>query len=469
MKVNRIISLFLAIILCCSALIISAHAVDPGIQGQSCISLDAGKSLAGSEQLLETAKAAVLYCIDSDTMVYSWNPDERLDPSGMNKILTALLAIELGNLDDQVTVTRSALSSVEEGAVSAGLKDGEVLTLRDLLYCMMVGSANDAAAVIAEHISGGQPRFLLEMNKYAKKLGCTNTSFLNPSGLSQEGQYTSARDLAKITAEAIKHEEFMELFSATEYIVPATEKSDERKLITTNYMISDVVNQDYYDLRITGGKTGALDTNDRSFVSTAEDEGLHYLAVVMSAGKEKTTGEKDKSKYLNFRETAVLLDYGFDNYSMCQLLDADVVMDQFQVADGENNLAVTSAETIVSLMPNEMFREQLSYRCIPAADLSAPVNEGDVVGSIQLWYDDLCVAQCDLSAMFDVKKAGTDNIPIQPTAKQNNGIWKTLLTVLIVVVISITVIVFVVLISMRIINTRKGRRRKLKRTARRGR
>ena len=227
MKLLHICSFLLLIALICN--FSCAYAVPAG---DSCISLDAPSALAGNSQLLPTAQSVVLYAQDSDTMVYSWNPDLRLDPSGMNKIMTALIAVEAKNLDMMVTVTSTALNSVKIGAMSAGLKSGEVLSLKDLLYLMMVGSANDAAAVIAEGISGSQAAFVALMNQRAQELGCTNTIFLNPTGLSADGQFSTARDLAKITATALEIEEFVEIFSTVEYTVAPTSASAERKVVT---------------------------------------------------------------------------------------------------------------------------------------------------------------------------------------------------------------------------------------------
>ena len=153
-----------------------------------CLTLDATEDLSPDEKILDTAKAALLYEMDTQTLVYAWNADERLDPSGMNKIMTALLALENTNPDMVVTVTRSALNSVAIGSVSAGLKRDEEITMRDLLYCMIVGSANDAAAVIAEYVGSSQEQFVEMMNQRAVELGCENTNFLNPSGISKDGQ-----------------------------------------------------------------------------------------------------------------------------------------------------------------------------------------------------------------------------------------------------------------------------------------
>ena len=137
-----------------------------------CISLQAQKPLAGSEKLLDSAKAVILYELGSNTMVYSYNPDTHVDPSGMNKIMTALLALEKSDPQAVATVSRKALDSVPIGSVSAGLKRYEEIKIIDLIYCMMVSSANDAAAVIAEHVGGDQETFVAMMNQRAMELGC---------------------------------------------------------------------------------------------------------------------------------------------------------------------------------------------------------------------------------------------------------------------------------------------------------
>lgn len=455
---------FFLLLLCVLLLGAQLQPVNASVE-ESCVTLDAGRSLAGSTQLLPTAKAAVLYFPETDTMVYSWQPDERLDPSGMNKIMTALLALENGNLDAVVTVTANALNTVEPGAMSAGLKAGEQMTLRDLLYCMMVGSANDAAAVIAEHISGNQGAFVTLMNLRAKELGCQNTCFMNPSGLSQEGQYTTARDLAKITAYALKLDDFVTLFSAAEYTVPATDHSEARIIHTTNYMMSDASVKDQLDKRVTGGKTGALTTRDRSLICTAEKDGLRFLSVVMSAQSKLTSTGLSVSKFGNFEETGVLLDHAFSKYGVRQLLTAGLVMDRFRVAGGENDLAVTSASTVSALMPKEMSSEQLEYRCVGLDGVAVPVERGAVVGSVQLWYDSICVAQGDLIAMHPVQEEGASYLFLEPQADPSARVWKEALFVIVWVILGIVVLIVAALVVLRAVNIFKSKRRKAKRSA----
>lgn len=430
----------------------------------SCLTLDAGKCLAGNQRFLSSAKAALLYCPESDTMVYSWQPDLQLDPSGMNKIMTALLALEQGDLDAVVEVTSKALNTVEVGAMSVGLKAGEKLTLRDLLYCMMVGSANDAAAVIAEHIAINEGAFVSLMNERARQLGCTDTCFLNPTGLSMEGQYTTARDLAKITAAALKMEAFVELFSAAEYTVPATELSEERQLKTTNYMLSNAGNRDYLDTRVTGGKTGALSAKDRSLISTAEKDGLRYLCIVMSAQSTLSSSGTSVTKFGNFVETKALLDHGFSNYSSRQLLTADMVLEQFPVSGGENDLTVTTDASFVTLMPNEMDSQKLVYKCTLDSTLYAPIAKGDVVGTVELWYDTTCVAQGDLSALHAVREAGTVRTYLAPQANPSVRVWKRVLSVTAIVLVSILVLAVMLLVGLRFVNIYKMRKHKARRS-----
>ena len=433
----------------CTSFAVSAVSEDAITNG--CLTLDAGTSLAGNEQILPTAAAAILYAPQYDTMVYSWQPDVRMDPSGMNKLMTCLIALEQGNPDALVSVTYNALSSVETGALTAGLKVGEVLSLRDLLYCMMVGSANDAAAVIAEHIAGSQAAFVAQMNTRAAALGCTNTYFVNATGLSHEGQYTSARDLAKITVEAMQQELFTELFSAKEYTVPATDKSAERSMHTTNYMMSDLKIRDHLDTRITGGKTGALSTSDRSLISTAEKGGLQYLCIVMSAQSKLTADGMSVVQFGNFEETKMLLNHGYTNYSERQLLmGGDTVMAQFLVTGGENDLAVAPGKSVTALMPTDMSVTEISYRAVEASGgISAPVEAGDVVGAVELWYGSMCVAKSDLIAMHPVKQAGTSAQVMQPQANPSVIAAKKVLATIGIVVVVLVMLLLLVMVAIR--------------------
>lgn len=370
------------------------------------VGLDAQIPVGGTEQLLETAKAAILYELTGDTMVYAWNPDEAVDPSGMNKLLTALIALENCDPQEMVTVSRTVVQSAALiGSVSANLKVGEEIKLLDLLYCMMVGSANDAAVVIAEHISGTEEAFVELMNRRAAELGCENTMFVNASGLPQQGQYTTARDLAKITVTALQNELFAAMFNAVDYTVPETNKVKERRVVTTNYLMSTEKVKNQYDSRVTGGKTGALSTTDRSIICTAENSGKRYLVVLMSARGTVTADGLSVKTFGSFEETRALLDYGFQQFSYRQVLQAGQVLGQFEVAGGENAAYAGPSADLYSALPVEVAPEQISFRCVLDRQLSAPMDAGEVIGTAEVWYQDICVGYTQLQLLHPVRAA----------------------------------------------------------------
>lgn len=467
MKKIRAIALVLAVaLLCCLPVSVFAQEepkAPAAVQG--CVTLDGTKPLKNDGQLLDTAKAVILYELTSNTLVYAWNPDTHLDPSGMNKIMTAMLAIELGDPEAVVTVTKTALDSVAIGSVSAGLKVGEEIKLRDLLYCMMVGSANDAAAVIAEYIGGTQAGFVGMMNERAMELGCENTLFMNPNGLSHEKQYSTARDLAKITYAALESELFVELFSAIKYSVPATNKSEERQVVTTNHLMSKETVRNQFDERVTGGKTGALSTTDRSLISTAESGDQKYLAVVMSAKGTVTANGLSVKTFGNFEETRALLDHGFENYSRRQLLHTDQVMEQFAVAGGENDVIAHPAAAVEVILPNDAAILDISYRCnVSDAGLTAPLKKGNVIGTVEVWFRGICVGSSDLIAMYDVNEPGVYNVALQPTGGEGeSGLLVTILLIIGIVLLGLLILAAIVLLTVRTINRWRWQRRAVKR------
>ena len=426
-----------------------------------CVTLDATVSLKGSEKLLDTAKGVILYELDSKTLIYSWNPDQRLDPSGMNKLMTALLALEMGDPDAVVTVSKSALDSVAIGSVSAGLKAGEEITLRDLLYCMMVGSANDAAAVIAEHIGTSQATFVGLMNQRAKELGCENTQFMNANGLSHEEQYTTARDLAKITEAALQNEIFVELFSAEKYTVPATNKSEAREVVTTNYLMSTETVRNQFDERVTGGKTGALSTTDRSLICTAENGGKRFLAVVMSAQGTVTANGLSVKTFGSLEETRALLDHGFDQYSIRQVLQKKQVMDQFQVTGGENDVIGCPANNIIVSLPVDAVPVDVTYKCVPVGEaLTAPIAKGQVIGTVEVWFRNICVGQCDMIAMYGVDQPGVNNISLTPSADEEaNHALRNWLFIGGAVVLGLIAVAGIALLILRLVRQSQLKRR----------
>ena len=356
-----------------------------------------------TENYMGTASAVLLYELNTQTLVYAHNPDLSVNPSGLVKLLTVLIVLEEGNLDDVVTVKRSTLNSVGAGAVSAGLKAGEEITLRDLVYCVMVSSANDAAAVIAEHVAGSQAAFIEKMNARAATLGCVNTHFVNVHGLTDSRQYSTARDLAIITAEAMKNDQFRYFFAVTNYTVPTTNQSASRTLTTTNYLMD--TSKAYYDERVTGGKPAAATTADRSVICTARTETAEYLCVVISA-KAKTSGGA-VTRFTNFDEASKLLTFGFDGFEVQQVLGIEQPFGLYAVTDGENDVVVGPDEALYALLPRPYDPSQLRLEDVPDEQaLSAPVQQGSQVGVLQVYYGSVLIGQVKLLARHSVALKG---------------------------------------------------------------
>lgn len=392
------------LLLLCLTRIFSAVPALAASEGEGCRTLQAQYAWAGSEEYTGTAKAALLYERNTQTLVYAHNPDTSINPTGLVKLLTALIVLEEGNLEDVVTVKRSTLNSVAVGAVSAGLKAGEEITLNDLLHCVMVSSANDAAAVMAEHVAGSQAAFVEKMNARAVALGCANTHFANVHGLQDDRQRSTARDLAIIVSEALKNEQFVALFGLTDYTVPATNLSNARPLSTTNYMMDE--NRPYYDGRVTGGKPAAATTTDRSVICTARAENAEYLCVVISA-RARTSGGA-VTRLTNFDEAQKLLTLGFDGFAVQQVLGTEQPFGLYSVAGGENRVVVGPDAEVYALLPVNFDPAQLRFQDVrEESRLAAPLAADTVVGKLQIFYGSIFIGEANLLARHAVAPSGT--------------------------------------------------------------
>lgn len=459
MKKTPFFSLILAVIVLFSAVSVSATASDSVAVTAGCRSVRAAMALGGSEKLAETADAVLLYELNTDTMVYTWNIDQRIDPTGMVKILTALVALEKGNLEDEVTVKRSTLNTVTIGAVSANLQAGEVIRLRDLLYCVMVASANDAAAVLAEHVGGTQAAFVEMMNEKARELGCTGSQFSNVHGLSGTQQYTTARDLAIITEAALENKLFAKMFCTASYTVPATNKSDERYIVTTNYMMSDETVKNQLDGRVTGGKTAAATLTDRSLICTAEVGSSRYLCIVMSAEGRVTDDGFVVLHYGSFEETRAVLDYGFQNFAVRQVANTKQTFAQYHVTNGENDVAVKVTEDLYTVLPVDYDPEKLTFDTVmDAALLQAPIAADDRLGTLKVSYGNIVLGTFDLVAMHPVAENGTiieEAERLEQEAPEPFDV-KGLLIRVGMILVGILLVAAVVLVAIRVVhNVRK--------------
>lgn len=478
MKKNRAICLMMCALLL-QSLCVGVGAADITESDASvtsgCHSVDAANPLDKSEKLLDTSKAVLVYEMNSGTLLYAWNADQTIYPASMVKLMTALVALEYGDLNSTATVTRKVLDTVAIGSVSANLKVGEEISLNDLLYCLMVSSANDAAAVIAVHVAGSQEAFIDLMNRKASELGCAGTHFSNVHGLHDADTYTTARDICRILQFGLEIPQFREMFEAKTYTVPATNKSEERILNTTNYMMSKAEASKfyakYYDERVTGGKTGATDQAGRCLAVTAEQGDMRLLAIVM--GAEPTYEEEGLSlkTFGSFEEMAQLLDYCFQNYEYRQILCEGQALLQMNVSGGANDVVATPVENISTVLPKEMEESSLTWTYSDAlGTLAAPIAQGQKLATVTVWFDGLCVAQSHLVAMNAADVAAEPTEPPQgiKTDEDRDG---TLIAVIFGIILGVAVLAVVILLIIRAAHMAayRARQRRRRRNRRRNR
>ncbi len=434
-----------------------------------CHGITADRALDGSMKLLETAQSVILYELNTDTMVYSYNPDKQVNPTGLVKLLTVLIALEHGQLEEEVNVYQSTLNTVAPGSVSAGLKANEKLTLRQLLYCIMVSSANDACAVVAAHLGGNQAGFVEMMNAKAAELGCTGSHFTNPHGLTDEAQYSTARDLAIITKAALENPLFCELFAVTDHTVPATNQSEERKLTTTNHMMRP--GHANYDSRITGGKPAAATTTDRSMICTAQVGSASYLCIVMNAQATVSADGYVILRYGIFEEVHSLINYAKNGFAVRQILDDGQAMYQYAVDNGQNDVFLRPSQNVSVVLPIDCDASMLSFEhVLDTSSCNAPIFQSQKMGTLTIRYGELVVGSCDLLAMTDVEVEGTTITGaerLDVAVKEEGSVWLQVLTYGVVIVLALLVLFVLIFVLVRALRNAKIRAHQRRRARKR--
>ena len=256
------------------------------------------------------SKAAIAMEASSGTILYEKNINDKVYPASITKILTAILAIENLNLEDNIVASKTALR-IPWDSSSAYIKEGEILTVDELLHCLLIYSGNDAANVLAEAVSGNIQDFVKLMNDKAKELGCTGTNFVNAHGYSDDNHYTTALDIAKIFNYCIQNEHFVKIISTKLYIVPETNKTNSKRyLYNTNRLLltkSENKHGRYYEYAI-GGKTGYTDEAGRTLVTLGKKDDKTIIIAVFKAAMINGTDAR-------YTDAINLFNYSFDNFN----------------------------------------------------------------------------------------------------------------------------------------------------------
>ena len=322
-----------------------------------------------------SAVSAIVIEAETGTVIWQKNADEQRAMASTTKIMTAILTIEAGDLDSEFTVDSYAICV--EGT-SMGLQEGDRVSRRDLLYGILLPSGNDAANAAAVSVSGSIGAFVELMNKKAEQLGLSSTHFVTPSGLDADGHYTTARDLAALTAYAMKNDIFRGIVSCSEARVEFGDPPYMRTLYNSNKMLHR------YEGAI-GVKTGFTDNARRCLVSAAERGGVTLIAVTLNAGDD-------------WNDHTKMLDYGFTqvyNYPL-ELACSQCV----SVAGTGQSVEVYAEQDDISLLPEQ--RERLTRRVLLPKFVYGSVRQGQKLGEIQFFLDDKLMKTCPLYASSSV-------------------------------------------------------------------
>lgn len=341
-----------------------------------------GNTQAEPERDTVDVSAGGVMLMDARThkVLYAKTAHEKLPMASTTKIMTAILAIEAGNLDALVTIPQEAYGV--EGS-SMYLRLGEQISMRDLLYGLMLVSGNDAAVAIAVHVGGSVEGFAALMNAKAASLGAHNTHFVTPNGLPDPDHYTTAYDLALIACYAMQNETFREIVGTTYYQT------------TTGEIARTVKNKNKILWEYEGGngvKTGYTMAAGKCLVFAAEREGMQLVGVVLNCPDMFPSAKR-------------LLDYGFETYQQETLVAADERIARVRVTGGKKNALEVAAKNDIIILVKDGDSTTVRTVVNLAGPVEAPVEKGDVLGTLEVWEDGRVLAETELVAAETVESS----------------------------------------------------------------
>lgn len=330
------------------------------------------------------AQSAVL--IDADTGRVLWGRDyeKPMAMASTTKIMTAIIALENGNLDDVVTVGHNPTLAPK---VKMNLREGEQITLRQLMYALLMQSSNDAAVAIAEHISGSAEAFCKTMTDKAIEIGCKDTLFETPNGLDKGNHHSTAYDMALIGAYAIKNPEFIKI-SNTRNIAFTTNKNSYN-ITNKNQLL------DSYSGAI-GIKTGFTGKAGHCFAGAAKRGDITLVSVVLASG----WGPSGKAK--KWADTKKILDYGFDNYGIYsfEIPSVNVAVDKSKTTETVS----VPEDKYIQLLVKKDKSDNIEFKNIVPEKITAPVTSGNTVGITEIYCNDMLVGKTNLLATEDIEE-----------------------------------------------------------------
>ena len=428
MKKYRIPALLLSLVLMLNLLVLPAAAIEePELQCTHAILVDANYG----------------------EVLYDKKADEKAYPASITKVMTALLvleAIDSGKLtkDQQITAGPTTLQDMSGNYSTANLEPGDVLTVEQLLYCLLLPSANEAGNILAVAVDGSIEAFVEHMNTRAKELGCKGTHFVNPHGLHDPDHYTTAYDISLYMTEALKHELFRTIIHTATYVLPATAHQGEQTFYNTNALISNFHYSGYVYDKCIGGKTGTTDEAGKCLVAAAESGDTLLISVILGSGVVDPNGAKRQGQ---FTESTKLLKWGFDNFRRVTISQGNDPVDKVAVTLSRqaDEVMVKPEGEVVRTLPKDLDPSLIETTIHLNSDtVEAPVEEGQVLGTMTLSYEGTDYGSLDLVAVTSVERSELLYKKAQVVAFfQNFGVRVAAVIILILVVaVLLKVLVF---------------------------
>ena len=357
-----------------------------------------------TDELTLNANSCYLVNLDTTRVIYEKNAHERVAPASTTKIMTAALALSLCEDASSVIVTLPEDLWVEFENIDishAGLAAGEEITMEQLVYCMLLQSANEAASGVASYF--GRHEFIDLMNQKARELGCTDTNFTNPHGLYDVNHYTSARDLFLITEWAISVPGFYEIACKSWYTIPETNKNYEKTLVTSNLMQDS--SSRYYTPYIRGIKTGTLEESGRCLVSIAEKNEMRFCLVLLGCPMEYTDIFWEEGNSV-FSETRIIYDWLFDNAVLKEVVTTESIITQIPLnySPKKDSLVLYSKDNLNALLRrNSGIAPVIQYETDIPESVDAPIEKGQTIGTAKVYVDDIYIGDISLISYEDVE------------------------------------------------------------------
>lgn len=341
-----------------------------------------------------SSEAVILIENKTGKVLYEKNSEQKMYPASTTKILTAIIAIEKGNLEENVTVSKSALAQMKPGYSTAYLVEGEIISVENLLKVLLVHSANDASNVLAEHISGSIDEFVNLMNEKLKELGCDNTHFVTTNGLHDDNHFTTAKDMATLARYCMKNATFRKIVSMRSCTIPATNKSGLRTYKNTNDLLN--LTSPYYYPSCIGIKTGFTSEAKNCLISACNKDGLQLIAVVLGAPQPGTRYTDSKKIY----------DYAYSKYSIDTVAKKSSVIDSIEVkgATKDTKKLDLILENDITALVNNDNKDNINYEISLNDNISAPISANTALGTVTYTVEGETYT-ANLLASHDVEKS----------------------------------------------------------------